>query len=158
MSPATPLNATFDYPEKVVELVEAWRQLLIPHWTVRMMSEPKHKNQAGPKGNYGQCEVHVDKHLLKVWLNLEHEDIALDMESVGESEVLEETIVHELLHPIVDEIEAVYKPLLKLAKKDHRKHIQKMAEEAREIAIERVTEVLYAKSTGKTRKLLVPES
>lgn len=102
-----------EYPEEVQDLVEKWRQRLIPEWKVFLVPFPIEliddpdadvSDTVGTFGSEGQSKVTHDYLAIRIWLNLEHR-------LVKEHLNLEQTIVHELLHAALHDLQVIYGPV-----------------------------------------------
>lgn len=101
------------YPPAVQGLVEKWRKRLIPEWKVclvpyclDLIEDPDADvdDTVGPHGSEGQSKVTHDYLVIRIWLNLEHR-------LVNEDRNLEQTIVHELLHAALHDLQVIYNPV-----------------------------------------------
>lgn len=96
------------YPPIVRALVEKWRHRLIPNFEVLLWTRPLDldTDPEGPLGSQAQSHTNARYSTIKLWLNLDHKARQAD------EFALEETIVHELLHALLEPLERAFDEVL----------------------------------------------
>lgn len=130
-----------DYPQWFRRLVEKWRLRLIPDWSVNLM--PNAFSQDG-EDNDGQSQANAVYRRINVWVNLEK----------GSKFDLEQTLVHELMHALLEVIDDAYNPAVQHMGKFERSLVERAVEAGQEHLIEMISRQLVALDHGSTLQLV----
>lgn len=131
-----------EYPVWFERLVEKWRLRLIPDWSVSLM--PNAYNEEGEANTYGQSQCNFVYRRISIWVNL----------AKGDRAEVEQTLVHELLHALLEAIDDAYNPAMQHVGKFERALIERAAESQREHLIEVVSLHLVALEHGAKVRLV----
>jgi hypothetical protein len=130
------------YPAWLQDLVEEWRQRLIPEWTVILTTH--HLDQDEDPPTYGESQAEVVYKRLKVWINMEPPTA----EAEERRRSIEETLVHEILHGALEPLDDAYRPPLEHMGCIERKLVNRAVEGAVEPFIEQLSRLLVALKYG----------
>lgn len=128
-----------EYPVWFERLVEKWRTRLIPEWSVILMPTPATAEDWIESHGQSQCNYNYRR--VSVWVRLRSDG------GHGPREpkiYLEQTLVHELLHPLFEGVDHAYFPSLQHMGFLERQLVERAATAAREHAIEQIALHLVA--------------
>lgn len=120
------------------ELVERWRKLLAPEFTVVLKGAPP-PDADDPENFNAIVQRPSDYNVLRLWLNRDREREDLEVER---------TVIHELLHGVLRDMgELLYRATSNLPEQE-RLHLSILFGSAEERAVDRVSRLLLALDRG----------
>lgn len=132
------------YPKWFLELVEEWRDLLLPDWRIILMPGPL---EGDSEGKSGQAQANPVYRRLNVWVDMNFDNRLTDGEPRRD---VEETLVHEILHGALEPVLDAFRPALEHMGFLERKLINRNAECAEEHLVEWLARLLVALKHGET--------